>query len=283
MKFGIQTKVTLSSMAVTELAPAIEERGLESLFLAEYTHIPKRHKSPFGGPLPEPFFNTFDPLITLATAAQVTRRIILGTSVMVVVQRNPIVLAKEVATLDQLSGGRFVLGVGAGGIAEANLNHGVTQRQRWQVLRETVLALKQIWNAAEPEFHGEVVNFDPIFSNPKPKRPGGPPILLGGHAPKTIERAAEYCDGWFPGFGYGSFDLRAGIDAFRRAAERAGRSPDALAVNVVSVPIDETKLRPLLDLKIERIVFQVPSEPRETMLPILDRCAEVARQLGARG
>lgn len=283
MKFGIQTKVTLSSIAVTDLAPAIEERGLESLFLAEYTHIPKRHKSPFGGPLPEPFFNTFDPLITLAVAAQVTRRITLGTCVMVVVQRDPIVLAKEVATLDQLSGGRFVLGVGAGGIAEANLNHGVTPGQRWQVLREQVLALKQIWNSAEPEFHGEVVNFDPIYSNPKPKRPGGPPILLGGHATRTIERAAEYCDGWFPGFGYGNFDLRAGIDAFRHAAERAGRSPDALAVNVVSVPIDEAQLRPLLDMKIERIVFQVPSEPRETMLPILDRCAEVATWLSTKG
>ncbi len=279
MKFGIQTKVTVSSIGVTDLARAIEERGLESLFLAEYTHIPKRHKSPFAGPLPEPFFNTFDPLIALAAAAQVTRRITLGTCVMVVVQRDPIVLAKEVATLDQLSGGRFVLGVGAGGIAEANLNHGVTPGRRWQVLREKVLALKQIWNSAEPEFHGEVVNFDPIFSNPKPKRPGGPPILLGGHAPRTIERAAQYCDGWFPGFGFGSFDLRAGIDAFRRAAESAGRSPDSLAVNVVSVPIDEGKLRPLLDMEIERIVFQVPSEPRETLLPILDRCAEVARRL----
>jgi probable F420-dependent oxidoreductase len=279
MKFGIQTKVTLSSIGVAELARAIEERGLEALFLAEYTHIPKQHKSPFGGPLPEPFFNTFDPLIALAAAAQATERITLGTCVMVVVQRNPIVLAKEVATLDQLSGGRFVLGIGAGGIPEANLNHGVTAGQRWQVLRETVLALKQIWNSAEPEFHGEIVNFDPIISNPKPKRPGGPPILLGGHAPRTIERAAQYCDGWFPGFGYGSFDLRVGIEAFRRAAKSAGRSADALAVNVVSVPIDEAKLRPLLALGIERIVFQVPSEPRDTMLPILDRCAEVADRL----
>ncbi|HUY20160.1 MAG TPA: TIGR03619 family F420-dependent LLM class oxidoreductase [Candidatus Binataceae bacterium] len=279
MKFGIQTKVTLSSIGVAELARAIEQRGLEALFLAEYTHIPKQHKSPFGGPLPEPFFNTFDPLIALAAAAQATGRITLGTCVMVVVQRNPIVLAKEVATLDQLSGGRFVLGVGAGGIPEANLNHGVTSGQRWQVLRETVLALKQIWNSAEPEFHGEIVNFDPIISNPKPKRPGGPPILLGGHAPRTIERAAQYCDGWFPGFGYGSFDLAAGIEAFRRAAASAGRSADALAVNVVSVPIDEAKLRPLLALGIERIVFQVPSEPRDTMLPILDRCAEVAGRL----
>jgi probable F420-dependent oxidoreductase len=280
VKFGIQTKVTTSSIGVADLARAIEERGLESLFFAEYTHIPKQHKSPFHGPIPEPFFNTFDPLIALAVAAQATRRIILGTCVMVIVQRDPIVLAKEVSTLDQLSGGRFVLGVGAGGIAEANLNHGVTPGRRWQVLRETVLALKQIWNSAEPEFHGEVINFDPIYSNPKPQRPGGPPILLGGHAPRTIERAAQYCDGWFPGFGYGNFDLRAGIDTFRRAAERAGRSPASLAVNVVSVPIDEAQLQPLLDLEIERIVFQVPSEPRDTLLPILDRCAEVAMRLG---
>jgi probable F420-dependent oxidoreductase len=280
MKFGIQTKVTLSSIAVAELARAIEERELESLFLAEYTHIPKQHKSPFPGPLPAPFFNTFDPLIALTAAAQATGRIILGTCVMVVVQRDPIVLAKEIATVDQLSGGRFVLGVGAGGIAEANLNHGVTPGRRWAVLREKVMALKEIWSSAEPEFHGEIVNFDPIISNPKPKRSGGPPILLGGHAPRTIERAAQYCDGWFPGFGFGNFDLRAGIDAFRRAAEQAGRSADSLAVNVVSVPIDESKLAPLLGMPIERIVFQVPSEPRDTMLPILDRCAEVARHLG---
>ncbi len=279
MKFGIQTKVTLSSIAITELARAIEERGLESLFLAEYTHIPKRHKSPFGAPLPEPFFNSFDPLITLTAAAGVTNRIMLGTCVMVVVQRDPIVLAKEIATLDQLSGGRFILGVGAGGIPEANLNHGVTVKQRWDVLREHVLALKQIWNSAEPEFHGAVVNFDPIISNPKPRRPGGPPILLGGHTPRTIERAAQYCDGWFPGFGFGNFDLRASIDAFRHAAERAGRAPDSLAVNVVSVPIDAVKLAAIIELPIERIVFQVPSEPRDAMLPILDRCAAVARQL----
>jgi len=279
VKFGIQTKVTLSSMAVSELACAIEERGLESLFLAEYTHIPKRHKSPFGGPLPEPFFNTFDPLIALTAAAGATSRIMLGTCVMVVVQRDPIVLAKEVATLDQLSGGRFILGVGAGGIPEANLNHGVSSKQRWDVLREHVMALKAIWNSAEPEFHGSVVNFDPIISNPKPKRAGGPPILLGGHTPRTIERAAQYCDGWFPGFGFGNFDLRAGIDAFRSAAARAGRTPDSLAVNVVSTPIDAAKLAAIIDLPIERIVFQVPSEARETMLPILDRCAAVARQL----
>jgi len=281
MKFGIQTKITLASIAIDELARAVEERGLESLFLAEYTHIPKRHKSPFGGPLPEPFFNTFDPLIALTAAAAASRRLILGTCVMVIVQRDPIVLAKEIATLDRIAGGRFVLGVGAGGIPEANLNHGVAQARRWEVLRERVAALKQIWSAAEPEYHGAHVSFDPIISNPKPAQPGGPPILLGGHAARTIERAAQFCDGWFPGFGFGHFDLKAGIESFRRAAERAGRAPEQLAVNVVSVPIDAAEIAPIVNLPIERIVFQVPSAARDEMLRILDRCAATARQLGA--
>ncbi len=278
-QFGVGIFPTDYSIQPVELARAIEERGLDSLLVTEHTHIPTSRKSPWpgGGELPKEYWHTHDPFVALAAAAAVTERIRLGTGICLVVERDPIQLAKEVASLDTVSNGRFVFGVGAGWNAEEMENHGASFSRRWAIVREKVLAMKTIWAEDEPEFHGEFVDFDPIWSWPKPVQPGGPPIWLGAQSKWAYDRVAEYCDGWMPIGIMGG--LEEGMAALRASADKAGRSFDELDKAVFAAGATPEESEKLLEAGFTELIYAVPSETRETVLPILDQLAEVAGKL----
>ena len=199
-RFGVQMFPTDYAIQPVELAKAVEERGLDSLFFPEHTHIPASRATPFpgGGDLPKQYWHTHDPYVALGACAAVTERITLGTGICLVIERDPITLAKEAASLDMISNGRFVMGIGAGWNREEMENHGANYKHRWAEMREKVLAMKAIWTQDEPQFHGEYVNFDKIWSYPKPVQAGGPPIWIGANSKWVFDRVAEYADGWMP-------------------------------------------------------------------------------------
>jgi len=278
MKIGVSIFTTEYTIGMAELACAAEDRGFESLFLPEHTHIPKSRKSPWpGGPnLPKEYWHTLDPFVALAAAATVTTRLRVGTGICLVIERDPITLAKEVASLDVLSNGRFVFGIGGGWNAEEMENHGTDFKKRWRVMRERVLAMKEIWTKEEAEFHGEFVNFDPIWSHPKPVQKPHPPILLGVNTLNARQRVVEYCNGWMP-IAVRAGDLGAGIADLRQRAERAGRDANSLSVTVFGTKPDEAVLRGYEKAGVERALFGLPSANRETILPLLDRYAPLVR------
>jgi probable F420-dependent oxidoreductase len=278
MKLGVSMFNTDYSIRIDDLAREAEARGFESLWVPEHTHIPKSRKSPWpGGPnLPKEYWHTHDPFVALAMAAAVTTRLKVGTGICLVIERDPITLAKEVASLDFLSRGRFLFGIGGGWNAEEMENHGTDFKKRWRVLREKILAMKEIWTKDEAEYHGEFVNFDPIWSYPKPVQKPHPPILLGVNTLKALERVVEYCDGWFPLAGRAG-DLAAGIADLRRLAEKARRDPKSLSVSVYAAGVEESVVRQYEKAGVERTIFSLPSADRDTVLPILDRCAKVAQ------
>lgn len=280
MKFGVMMFAADYAIRIDELARAAEERGFESLFLPEHTHIPRSRRSRWpGGPeLPREYWHTLDPFVALAAAAAVTTRLKVGTGICLVIERDPITLAKEVASLDLLSRGRFVFGIGGGWNAEEMENHGTDPKARWRLLRERVLAMKAIWTEAEAEFHGELVGFDPIWAYPKPVQKPHPPILLGGEGRFTLRRVVEFCDGWFPR-GRGEPDIAGGIAELRALAEKAGRDPSSISVSVFGAKPDAAVLRGYEKLGVERAILPLPSAGRETLLPLLDRHAELARAL----
>jgi len=276
MQFGVSIFNTDYSIRIDELARALEARGFESLWLPEHTHIPKSRRSPWpGGPnLPKEYWHTLDPFVSLATAAAATTRLKLATGICLVIERDPITLAKEVASLDLLSNGRFLFGIGGGWNAEEMENHGTDFKKRWRVLRERVLAMKEIWTKDEAEFHGEFVNFDPIWAHPKPVQKPHPPIILGVNTPKARQRVVEYCDGWLP-IAARAGDLVAGVADLRESAKRAGRDPNSLTVSVFAATPTEDALRGYQKAGVERVIFPLPSAGRDEIIPILDRLAKV--------
>lgn len=277
MKFGVLMFATDYAIRPDELARAAEERGFESLFVPEHTHIPKSRKSPWpGGPnLPKEYWHTYDPFVALAMAAAATTRLKVGTGICLVIERDPITLAKEVASLDQLSNGRFIFGIGGGWNAEEMENHGTDFTKRWRILRERVFAMKEIWTKEEAEFHGEFVNFDPLLSYPKPLQKPHPPILMGGSGPHARQRAVDFDGGWMPIAGRD--DIVAGIADLRMRAEKAGRDPRSVTVSVFGANPEETALRGYERADVERAVLPLPSADRERVLPLLDSYAELAR------
>lgn len=280
MKFGLCTFPTDYSITPARLAVAAEERGFESLWVAEHSHIPASRKSPFpgGGELPKQYYDVMDPFVALATAASVTKTLRLATGVCLVVQRDPIQTAKQVASLDQLSGGRFLFGVGGGWNAEEMANHGTPFERRWKVLRERIEAMKAIWTEKLAEYHGEFVDFDPIYAWPKPVQRPHPPIHVGGGWPGGARRAVRWGDGWLP-VGAGEVDAER-IEAFRAMAREAGRDPEALEVSIYAAPSDPDRLARLRDAGVARAVFMIPSQPEDQVLPRLDELAAVVRRLG---
>ena len=201
-------------IAPGELGAALEARGFASLYLPEHTHIPVSRRSPFpaGGELPKKYSHTHDPFVALSFAAAATKKLLLGTGICLVPEHDPIVAAKSVASLDQLSGGRVVFGIGGGWNVEEMENHGARYDTRFKLMRERVLAMKALWTQEEAEYHGELVDFDPVWSYPKPKQRPHPPILLGGETDYTLRRIVEYCDGW----------IRVRSPASQRATPRRG-------------------------------------------------------------
>jgi len=277
MKVGVYIFATDYAIRVDELARAAEERGFESLFLPEHTHIPKSRKSPWpGGPnLPKEYWHTLDPFVALASAAAATTRLRLATGICLVIERDPITLAKEVASLDLLSRGRFIFGIGGGWNREEMENHGTDFKQRWRLLRERVLAMKEIWTKDEPEFHGEFVDFDPIWAYPKPVQKPHPPILLGNNTENARQRVVDFCDGWMP-IAARAGDLAAGIADLRARAEKAGREPVSLSVSLFGAKPEEAALRAYQGMGVARALLALPSADRDTILPLLDRYAKLA-------
>ena len=263
-----------------DLARAAEERGFESLWFPEHTHIPTSRRSPWpGGPdLPKEYWHTHDLFVALGMAAAVTTRLKLGSGICLLVERDPITTAKEVATLDFLSRGRFLFGIGGGWNAEEMEDHGTDFRTRWKLLRERVQAMKRIWTEDEPSFEGELVRFPPLWSWPKPVQKPHPPVLLGGHGPRALRRVVEYCDGWLP-ISVRAGDLAAGIAELRRLAREKGRDPGTISVTVYGAPMDADTLRQLAGFGVERAIFALPSAEANVVLPLLDRGAALVQAL----
>jgi probable F420-dependent oxidoreductase len=277
MNFGVAVFPTDESIDPMTLAQAVEERGFESLFVPEHTHIPVQRATPWpgGAELPRRYYRVLDPFAALAAAAAVTRRLRLGTGICLVVQRDPITLAKQVASLDHLSGGRFLFGVGAGWNREEMANHGTNPTTRMALLRERVLAMKSIWANDQAEFHGEQVDFAPIFQWPKPVQRPHPPVLLGGSGPTVLARAVDYADAWFPTLrGADPEAIAARLPELHRLAADRGRPP--LPVSIFNAPEQPAALARLTELGVERCVFVLPSAPAEQVLPVLDRVAALA-------
>ena len=193
-----------------------------------------------------------------------------------IIERDPIVTAKEVATLDRLSNGRVIFGIGGGWNAEEMENHGTDYKKRWRILRERVLAMKEIWTKDEAEFHGEFVNFDPILSFPKPVQKPHPPVIMGGNGPTTFDRVTEFCDGWMP-IAMRSGDLAERIPALKRQVESAGRNPDSISISVFAAKPDRTYIDKLESAGVHRTIFLLPPAGREVVLPLLDRYAELMK------
>ena len=283
--FGVTMFPTDYAMSPVELARAVEARGLDSLFLNEHSHIPTSRQTPFpgGGELPKHYWHTHDPFVAFGAAAAVTRRIRLGTGICLVVERDPIHLAKEVASLDTLSDGRVILGIGGGWNAEEMANHGTPFTQRWGVLRERVLAMREIWTKEAAEFHGEFVNFDPLWSWPKPVQTGGPKVLLGSKSKRALHRVVEYCDGWMPLGGPGTeTKLDEGVRELRALCVGAGRRFESLELAVIGLGAEEDTAQRLVASGFHHLIFTLPPAGADQVLPILDTYAGLARKLGSR-
>ena len=276
MQFGIAMFATDYAINPDELAREVEQRGFESIWFPEHSHIPASRRTPYpaGGDLPREYWHTYDPFIALTAAAAVTTRLRLATGICLVIERDPIVTAKEVASLDRLSNGRVIFGIGGGWNAEEMENHGTNYKQRWRVLRERVLAMKEIWTNDDAEFHGEFVNFDPIWSFPKPMQKPHPPILMGGDGATTFDRVVEFCDGWMP-IGFRLTNAEEKIAALRKKAEEAGRDPSSISVTIFAANAERKALDDLERAGAERAVFYVPSAERDKVLPALDRYVQV--------
>jgi probable F420-dependent oxidoreductase len=281
MQLGVLMFPTDYAIRVDDLAHATEERGFESIWFPEHTHIPVSRRSPWpGGPvLPKEYAHTHDLFVALATAAAVTTRLKVGSGICLLVERDPIITAKEVASLDHLSRGRVLFGIGGGWNAEEMEDHGTDFRTRWRLLRERVLAMKRIWNEDEAWFEGELVRFPPLWSWPKPVQRPHPPVLLGGHGRRVLERVVDYCDGWLP-ISVRAGDLAGGIAALHRVAVEKGRDPASLSVSVYGAAMDVQALARLRDAGVARAIFPLPSADADVVLPLLDRGAALARELG---
>lgn len=278
MHFGLAIFPTEYSIQPAELATAAEERGFESIWVAEHTHIPASRQSPWpgGADLPQEYYDLYDPFTALTTMAAVTTTLKIGTGVCLVAQHDPIYLAKQVATLDRVSNGRFLFGIGGGWNVEELENHAQPFRRRWKVVRETIEAMQAIWTQEQAEYHGEFVDFDPIFSNPKPVQQPHPPIHVGGEPPYGIRRTVRYGNGWIPITGRSNMPMAEHVLALRQAAEEAGRDPDALEVTAYGVPGQEELIHSYIDAGVHRVVFFLQAMDRDNALGAMDHYAAVA-------
>lgn len=269
MHIGISTFPTDYAIDAVTLARAAEERGFESLFVVEHTHIPASRRTPYppGGDLPSIYWESYEPFTYLAQVAAVTRHLNVGTGICLVPEHHPIDLAKRVASLDSLSRGRFLFGVGAGWNVEELENHGVAFADRWAVLEEHIKAMKACWTEKDAEFHGEFVNFDPIWVEPKPARKPHPPILIGASSKWAIERVVAFADGWLPVM-MPDFDARlAQLDAL---CDRRGRKRSEIDVSVFAAPSDRQVLENLAHKGVNRVIALLPTLDESASLAWLD-------------
>lgn len=277
MDLGVCYFPTDYGIDMSELGRALEERGFKSLYLPEHTHIPLSRRTPFpgGGELPKRYSHTHDPFVALSFAAAVTKKLKLGTGILLVPQHEPIVTAKAIASLDQLSSGRFVFGIGGGWNVDEMENHGATHANRFKIMREHVLAMKALWTEEKASYHGEFVKFDPVWSWPKPKQRPNPPILLGGETDHTLRRIIEYCDGWLPR--PRGFDPVQGIERLHRMASEKKRDPKSLSVTVFGAPADSAVLASYAKSGIDGALLAIPDASRDEILHQLDQWAPLAK------
>lgn len=275
MLIGVGMFATEYAMRIDELAREVEARGFESLWVPEHTHIPTSRRTPWpgGGELPKEYSHTYDPFVSLMYAAAVTKTLKLGTGICLVIERDTIILAKEVASLDHLSGGRFLFGIGGGWNAEEMEHHGTMYKTRFKKMGEQVLAMKEIWTKDVAEFRGDFVNFDPLWCWPKPAQQPHPPVLLGGESHYTLQRVVEYCDGWFPRSRQPEL-VSQGMNALKEYAAQAGRDMQTISVSVFGAAAEPKLLDSYRDIGATRVILRLPSEGRETILPLLDEYAK---------
>ena len=279
VQFGVTMFMTDETMSPVELARAVEERGLYSLYVPEHTHIPTSRRTPpptGDAELREEYKRTLDPFVAMSMAAAVTERLRVGTGICLVAQRDPIITAKEVATLDALSGGRFVFGIGFGWNEDEIEDHGIEMKRRRDVAREHMLAMKALWRDDIASFDGEFVHLPPSWSWPKPAQAGGPPVLIGGAAgPKLFAQVAEYADGWIP---IGGAGVRAALDDLRRACEERDRDPDTLQIVPFGTIPDAGKLEYYASIGVTEVVLRLPGGGRDRVLPLLDEYAQLVER-----
>ena len=281
MDFGVFMFHTDYSMPIVALGQACEERGFESLWAPEHSHIPLSRKTPFpgGGDLPKMYYDAMDPFVILAAAAAATRRLKLGTGVCLVIQRDTIQTAKLAASLDQVSGGRFLFGIGGGWNQDEMEDHGTVYATRFKRMREQVEAMREIWTKAKPEYHGEIVDFPPMMTWPTrvmtPLR-----VIVGGGFPLAARRAARYGNGWIPIAGrasYGSFDDY--FPKYKEMLAEAGRSLKDAPITMFGAAEDYDQLMRYQELGVARVVAGLPSEGADKTLPALDRWAGLLRRV----
>jgi len=272
MELGVNIFLTDQTISPQQLARELEDRGLTYLVLPEHTHIPVSRRTPYpmGDPLPPEYARTLDPFVALTAAAGVTERLRLATGICLVAQHDPIVLAKAVASLDLVSGGRVTFGIGYGWNIEEMEDHGVDPKRRRAIVREKTLAMQRLWADDEASFEGEYVRFEPTWSWPKPVQRPRPPVIIGGQATPTVFRhVVEYGDGWMP-IGGG---IKEHLPELRRLAEEAGRDPDTIQVMVTAARPDPGPLGHFAELGVTAAVLPLPSAPADVVVPLLDRYA----------
>src|SRR5262252_9372489 len=281
MKFGASMFFTDYSMKPAELAVALEQRGFDIVWAPEHSHIPLSRKTAFlfGGELPKRYYDVMDPFVTLTAAAMATRTLKVGTGVCLVAQRDPIQTAKLVASIDRVSGGRFVFGVGNGWNRDEMENHGTDFETRHKRARENIEAMKAIWTKSKPEYHGEFVNFDPMMAWPKPVQKPHPPIVVGGAFPYSARRAIRYGDGWFPHATRSTYaEIADMIPQFRNMAAEGKRDPKSIEITVWGPKQDADLMKRYQDLGVARVVFNLESEKADTILPVIDGWAKLMAQ-----
>jgi probable F420-dependent oxidoreductase len=284
MKFGASMFFTDYSMTPTELAQALEQRGFDIVWAPEHSHIPLSRKTPFimGGDLPKRYYDAMDPFVTLTEAALATKTLRVGTGVCLIAQRDPIQTAKLVASIDRVSRGRFVFGIGNGWNQDEMENHGTVFASRHKLARECVEAMKAIWTQDTAEYHGEFVDFGPMQAWPKPVQKPHPPIMVGGAFPYSARRAVRYGDGWMPQVTeYAKTPLAELIPRFRQMAAEAGRDPASMVINIGGQAPELDAVKRYQDLGVDSVSASLMSEKADTILPILDLWADIIRRVGS--
>jgi probable F420-dependent oxidoreductase len=274
---GVTTFATATTLSPSVLAKEAEQRGIASLWFAEHSHIPASRKSPWpgGAELPRWYYEAFDPIVAVAAAVSATTTLRVGTGVALIVQRDPIQFAKEVATLDVISDGRIDVGVSAGWNIEEMTDHGTDPARRWKLMRERVEAVKAIWTTDPSQYHGEMVDFGPMTSLPKPIQRPHPPVYIGGAYPQGMRRAVRYGDGWMPILGRGGPDVAELVTALRNHADDSGRDPSSVRFIAYGLPTDQSSVSQLREAGVDLAVFNVrPGAPAE-MIAQLDKVAAI--------
>lgn len=279
MEIGVIIFPTDKAIQPIPLAKEVESRGFESLWFPEHSHIPSSRETPWGGmknapPLPEEYWRSHDQFVALAACAAATTKLRVGTGITLVAQRDPIWLAKEIASLDMISNGRFDFGIGYGWNVEEMRNHKLDFTKRRDILREHILLMKELWTKEEASFHGEHVQFEKSWAWPKPVQKPHPPIIMGGAAgPKTAAHVAEFCDGWMP-IG-GMYDFEGGLKQIHAACAKVGRDPASIEIGMFfAMAPAEDAIAKLADLNIKRAILPLPPAGADTVLPMLDAYAK---------